>query len=223
MPEEDLLDYFFQFVSEHKQKLFLNNINYRTRHLTVVVENIFQSHNASAVLRSCDCFGVQDVHIIENSNTYELNPDVALGASKWLNLHKYNSKANNTEDCLKTIKNKGYRLIATTPHETDFNLSEIDVTQKTALVFGTEGEGLSETALNMADACVKIPIYGFTESFNISVSAALCLYEFTEKMRKSNVSWQLSDEEKKEILLDWSRQVIKKHELLEKRFFNKGS
>jgi tRNA (guanosine-2'-O-)-methyltransferase len=216
-----LLEHLLEFVSENKKSKFDEVIRHRTRYLTIVLEDIFQPHNASAVLRSCDCFGIQDVHIIENSNKYQVNPDVALGSSKWLNLLKYDLSEHNTRNCLQKLKSQGYRIVATTPHEKGFLLDELPLDQKTALVFGTEMRGLTNEALAMSDAFVKIPMYGFTESFNISVSAAISLYHLTEKLRGSQLPWQLNESEILEIKLAWARQVVKDSSLIEKRFFMK--
>jgi tRNA (guanosine-2'-O-)-methyltransferase len=190
----------------------------RTRYVTVVLEDIYQPHNASAVLRSCDCFGVHDVHIIENQNKYEINPDVALGSSKWLNLVKYNETPSNTEEAFQTLKNKGYTIVAASPHEKGYMLDELPVEIKPAFAFGTEMRGLSETAIHMADTFMKIPMYGFTESFNISVSAAIILHHFTEKLRRSNIDWRMKEEEMTDIKLMWLRNSIKRSDLIEKEF-----
>lgn len=213
-----LLNHLMEFVTERRKARFEDIIRHRTRYLTIVLEDIFQPHNASAVLRSCDCFGIQDVHIIENSNKYEVNPDVALGSSKWLTLHKHNQFENNTRNCLESLRYRGYRIVATTPHRDGCMIDELPLDQKTALVFGTELEGLTPLALEMSDAFVKIPMYGFTESFNISVSAALCLYHLSEKLRKSSIGWQLSEDEALEIMLSWARKTIRNADLIEKRF-----
>lgn len=216
-----LRDYLFEFISENKSGLFETIVENRTRHLTVVLENIYQPHNASAVLRSCDLFGVQDVHIIENSNEYTLSEEVAMGSSKWLNMKKYNSEEENTLNCFNELRGQGYRIVATTPHENDVLLDDLPLDQKTALVFGTEMHGISQVAMDNADAFVKIPMYGFTESFNISVSAALSMYHLTEKLRKSDINWQLSQEEKIQIQIDWAKAVIKKSELILKDYYSK--
>jgi tRNA (guanosine-2'-O-)-methyltransferase len=216
-----LFDFLSNYVSDNKKQLFDKIIQYRTRHITVVLEDIYQPHNASAVLRSCDCFGIQDVHIIENRNIYEVNPDVALGSSKWLNLIKYNENESNTLDAFNKLREKGYRIVATTPHKNDTLLDDLDIDRKTALVFGTELKGLSDIALENADAFVKIPMYGFTESFNISVSAAIILHHITEKLRKSDINWHLTDEEIVDIKLNWVKAVVKKSEVLEKEFFSR--
>ena len=216
--KEKLLDYLLDFVSENKKQLFEKIIQSRTKHIAVILEDIFQPHNASAVLRTCDCFGIQDIHIIENKNIYEVNPDVALGSSKWLNLYKYNSTDNNTIEAFNSLREKGYRIVATTPHENDCLLEELNLDSKIALVFGTELEGLSEIAINNADEFVKIPMYGFTESFNISVSAAIILHYLTEKLKKSNINWELSKKEKTDIELNWVKNVVKRSDLLEEEF-----
>jgi tRNA (guanosine-2'-O-)-methyltransferase len=215
---QQLLDHLLTFVSDNKRQLFDKVIDNRTRYLTVVLEDIFQPHNASAVLRTCDCFGIQDVHIIENVNQYEVIPDVALGASKWLNIYRYNRHDVNTLHCIQQLKNRGYRIVATTPHKDGYNIDELPVSQKTALLFGTERMGLSDEALSLSDAFVKIPMLGFTESFNISVSAALFLYHLSTKLRAENIDWQLHNNERLSIKLDWVRQVVKASAEIEERF-----
>jgi tRNA (guanosine-2'-O-)-methyltransferase len=219
--KQQLLSYLQEFITPNKKNKFSELIFQRTRHLTIVLEDIYQPHNASAVLRSCDCFGIQDVHIIENTNKYQVNPDVALGSSKWLTLIKYNEKENNTADCLNKLKSEGYRIIATTPHENDFVPDTLPLERKTALVFGTELEGLSKTAIDLADGFVRIPMYGFTESFNISVSAALLISALSERLRKSDIPWQLSEEEMLDIQIAWTKNVVKKPSLLEKLFLGR--
>ena len=215
------LKYLEGFITENKRMLFDQVIAYRTRHLTVALEDIYQSQNASAVVRTCDCFGIQDVHIIENKNEYSINPDVALGSTKWLNLVKYNSEEENTLACYSTLREKGYRIVATTPHKDEIMLDELDLDQKTALVFGTELEGLSQTAIDNADAWVKIPMYGFTESFNISVSAAICLHHLSEKLRNSEIAWQLQEEELTDIRISWATSVVKHAEKYEQEFLKR--
>ena len=214
-----LYSFLSEFISENKKKKFEENILQRTRYIAVVLEDIFQPHNASAVLRSCDCFGIQDVHIIENNNKYEINPDVALGSAKWLSLFKYHRAENNTEECLQQLKDSGYRIIATTPHKNDHTPESLPLDQKIALVFGTELAGLTPQAIEMADGFVKIPMYGFTESLNISVSAALLVRSITERLHKSEIPWHLSKTESLDIRIAWVKSVVKKADLLEKEFY----
>lgn len=214
-----LYDFLSGFLTEERKEKFERYISDRTRYVTLVTEDIYQPHNASAVLRSAECFGVQDVHVIEARNKYNPNPDVVMGANKWLTLHRYSGTENNTLDCIRKLKSNGYRIVATTPHKNDQLISELDLSKgKVALFFGTELEGISQDVINEADEFVKIPMFGFTESFNISVSAAICLYELLPKLRKTDLPWQLTEAEKEEILLGWARSSIKSPELLEEEF-----
>lgn len=219
--KKELSEYLSNFVSDNKKNKINEIVLNRTRHLTVVLEDIFQSQNASAVLRTCDCFGIQDVHIIENRYLYELNPDVELGSAKWLSINKYNSNENNTQEALSKIKKQGYKIIATTPHRNDLLISDLEVNDKIALVFGTEKDGLSEIAMQNADAYVKIPMYGFTESFNISVSAAMSIFYLSEKIRNSAIKWQLTEEEMFEIKINWFSNVIRMSDKILKDFFER--
>jgi tRNA (guanosine-2'-O-)-methyltransferase len=218
---KELITYLSQFISDTRRSKFDKVLEYRTRHITIVLEDIYQPHNASAVLRSCDIFGIQDIHIIENKNAYTINKDIAMGSPKWLNLHKYRKEENNSLSCIKKLKEHGYRIIATTPHENDCLLEHVNVDQPLALFFGTELTGISDTVREHADEFLRIPMYGFTESFNISVSAALCLHTLTSKLHHNAVNWHLQEKEKDELLLRWLRNSIPKVELIEKDYFAK--
>ncbi len=210
-----------QFVTEARMRRFTEVVGRRTRYLTIVLEDIFQPHNTSAVLRSCDCFGVQDVHIIENRNHYRVNPDVALGASNWLTLHRYNHPEDNTIACLEKLKRQGYRLVATTPHENEHTPEDLPLDQKTALLFGTELHGLSGVALEMADEYVRIPMTGFTESLNISVSAATLLYVLTRRLHLSTIPWELSEPDQDEVLLSFLTNSIPEGEKILREYLRK--
>lgn len=216
---KELISYLREFATESRWEKIVSTAQQRTRHLTVIVEDIYQPHNASAVLRSCDGFGIQDVHIIENQNKFEASNQVTIGADQWLTIHRYNKPGtDNTERCFSRLKENGYRIIATTPHKDDANLNELDITKKTALVFGSEIDGISERAVELADGFMKIPMYGFSESFNISVSAAVCLYNLTRRLRAADIPWKLSKNEIEELTLEWLRQSIRAGEKLEKAF-----
>jgi tRNA (guanosine-2'-O-)-methyltransferase len=216
--KEIYLEYLTGFITPERRRKIDDISNNRTRHLTIVLEDIYQPHNASAVLRSCDCFGVLDVHIIENEYQYKVNPDVALGSAKWLNLYSYNEAKENTISCLESLKKKGYRVVATSPHENDVLINDLALDRRTALVFGNEPEGLSAEALKTADAFVKIPMAGFTESLNISVSAAICLFSLTDKLRKSDINWHLTEEELLDTRIAWAKNTIKKVEIIEQDY-----
>ncbi len=221
--EDKLVKFLSEHITDNRNALFDKVIEDRTKYISVVLEDIYQPHNASAVLRSCDCFGIQDVHIIENRNKYTVNQDVALGSSKWLNLNKYNTEENNTLTAIKHLKEQGYRIVATTPHTNDVELYDFDVSKgKSAIVFGTELTGISDIVKEEADEFLRIPMYGFTESFNISVSAALVLQHFAHQIRKQEVDWKLTLEEKQLIKLQWLRTTVKSAPLIEKEFFKRN-
>ena len=204
--KEQLYASLAELYTDNKRDLFDRLVQNRTRHICVMVEDIYQSHNASAVLRSCDCFGVQDVHVVEQHNRFNPNSEVAMGSNKWVDVYKYKQ----TLEAYDALRSKGYQIIATTPHENDSMIGSLDITKPTCLVFGTELTGLTQTAIDHADGYVKIPMYGFTESFNISVCAALSLFSVTERMRAlSGLQWQMSAEEQLTLKLYWSLQVIK--------------
>lgn len=203
-----------EFATPERFNLFNEVVKYRTRYYTVVLENIFQSHNASAVLRTCDCLGIQDVHVIEKGNSFKVSEDIALGASRWLNVKSYDSGSY----VIKALKGMGYRIVATSSHNDSCLLPDFDVEKgPAALLFGTEQDGLSGELMAEADEFVKIPMYGFTESYNISVSAALILYSLTEKIRKTQLPYLLSETERDEIVLSWLMTSVKDSEKILKR------
>ena len=215
----NLTEHLGGFISDAKKAGIEKVLSQRTRFITVVLEDIFQPHNASAVIRTCDCFGIQDLHVIENRNEYTMNPNVAQGASKWVNIRRYNdASGNNTLQCLSKLKREGYLLCATSPHQPDVELPDIVLEQKVAFLFGTELTGLSEEALQQAHQIVRIPMYGFTESYNLSVSVALCLQTLINKMHLSNINWQLSEQEKAGARLTWYRKSVKNADILERNF-----
>ena len=198
------------FITERRRELFERVLDYRTRYITVVLEDIYKSQNASAVLRSCECFGIQDIHIIENKNEYRINPDVIIGASKWLNINKFQSKEFNTPDAISDLRDLGYRIVATTGRAGSIHLDEFDIHKgKFALFFGTELTGLTNEMLDQADEYLKIPMLGFTRSFNLSVSAAIILHHLTLEMHSSSGDWKLGDDERDELMIKWLQKSIR--------------
>ncbi len=213
-----ILAAFYEIITPNKREMFDRIAADRTKHLTVVMENIYQEHNASAVLRSCDCFGLQDLHVIEKDNTYKIQRDIALGAGRWVDMYNYDDSENVTKDCLNDLKSKGYKIVATTPHTDSQTIYDLDLTQPIALVFGTERRGISEEVVEMADEFVKIPMYGFTESFNISVSVAIVLNTLRQRLEQSDLNWKLSDEEQTLLKINWCSKILNGGDLLEKKF-----
>lgn len=221
MKDEDraLMSFLSEMVNENRLDLLERNMDLRTRYLTVVLEDIYQPHNASAVLRTCDGLGIQDVHIIENRNKYSINPDVELGTAQWLSLYKYNDEKNNTLRAITHLKREGYRIVATTPHTDDIELPDFDIGKgKTAILFGTEMKGISKLARDNADEFLRIPMFGFAESYNISVSAAMVLYNLRMKLNGSGSDWKLKEDERELIRFQWIKNSVKNANIIEKDF-----
>ncbi|MTI22718.1 TrmH family RNA methyltransferase [Fulvivirga sp. RKSG066] len=216
--DDKVLDYLKGYVSEHKQQLIDSVLDKRTRHVTVLLEDIYQPQNASAVIRTADCFGLQDVHILEKKHKFKINPRVVHGSSKWVDVHRYDTCANSHQVCLDRLKNEGYKLLATVPDPNAQSIHDISIDEKFALVFGTEMTGITDEMREEVDGFVTIPMYGFTESFNISVSVALALNTVVEKLFSSNVDWKLNEEEKSVLRLQWYRKIVNRSDLLEKQF-----
>ncbi|MBS1488510.1 MAG: RNA methyltransferase [Bacteroidetes bacterium] len=216
---EALTRHLGQYITEHKKAFIERVLNHRTRYVTLVLEDIFQSQNASATVRTAECMGLQDIHIIEHENKYGTNKRVLKGSNKWIDMHRYKMKGfNNTEICFRKLRESGYKILVTDPSPDGIPIDEVPIDTKLALVMGNELHGASDTALQLADEKVFIPMYGFTESFNISVSAAICLNVLLTKVRNSSAAWALTPEEKEAIQLQWYRKVVRRSDLIEQEF-----
>jgi len=222
LDKTELVEYLRSFKLQNRLKVFDEVINMRTRYFTVVMENIKHSHNINAVLRSCECFGIQDLYLINDHTPFNLHKKIAKGSSKWLTLNKYEvQKEQNSVKALSDLKNRGYRIVATTPNPAAISIHDLDITcSPLAFVFGTELTGISSDVEKMANVFVTIPTVGFTQSLNISVSTALVLQIITDKMHKSAMDWALTNSEKTDLMLEWLRKSIPKVELIEKRFWS---
>ena len=216
MIDLDYLTFLENILTDNRKAKFLKVLENRTKHFTVVVEDVFQMHNASAVMRSCEVFGIQELNVIEERYGKSIDKEIAMGAQKWVDINKFD----NVSHCVETLKNKGYQIIATTPHENDCLLDDFDISKPCALFFGTERDGLSEEVLQKADGFLKIPMAGFTESLNISVSAAIIIQNLTNRLRKSDLDWHLSEEEILEKRLAWAKSSIKDIKRIEARYFS---
>ena len=210
------LTFLENILTENRKERFQKVLENRTKHFTIAVEDIFQLHNTSAVMRSCEVFGIQELNVIEERYTKSIDKEIAMGAQKWVDINKFES----VTDCVKTLKEQGYQIIATTPHEKDCLLDDFDISKPSALFFGTERDGLSEEILNAADGFLKIPMVGFTESLNISVSAAIIIQNLMQRLRNSDVKWQLTEDEILEKRMAWTRNSIKDIKRIEERYYS---
>lgn len=216
--DNELFQYLQSYLTPRRKELFEQVVARRTRYLTVVTEDVYQLHNSSAVMRSCEVFGVQDVHIIEESLGKKLDREIAMGAQKWIDVHRH-SKA---MDCMDELKEQGYTLIATTPHNDSCMLEDFEIEGPTALFFGKEKEGVSDVVMDGVDGYLKIPMYGFTESLNISVSAAIIIQELTRQLRQRDLPWQLSPEQQRRLLEQWTMRSIKSVDRIVERYHKKS-
>lgn len=215
MPNPDLIKHLEGFLTPERKALFEKVVSRRTNHFTVATEDVYQLHNTSAVIRSCDVFGVQNIHVIEERNRKKIDREIAMGAQKWVSLNRYHS----TGDCIANLRKKGYQIVATTPHGDAEELADFDISRPSAFFFGTEKDGLSKEISDEADVFLKIPMVGFTESLNISVSAAIILQQLTQRLRSSNsINWQLTESEKNALKLEWLKNSYKNFDQLVKRF-----
>ncbi len=212
MDKTALIEHLLQYVTENKRDKMQEVLKNRTRYITVLLEDLFQPHNASAALRTCDIFGVQDVHVVQTKYEFKAVDTISMGATKWVDVTAHAS----ITEAIDTLKKDGYRIVATTPHRQSYSLPDLPLDQKTVLLFGSEQTGLSDAALAQADMFVKIPMFGFVESFNVSVSVALCLYDVINRLHRSEYGWQLSQEETQDILLAWIKKVSKTATLVAK-------
>lgn len=210
-----LLNHLSTYLTEPRKDLFKKVLSDRTRHFTVATEDVYQLHNTSAVMRTCDVFGIQDLHVVEELLGKRVDKEIAMGAQKWVSLNRYNS----IDDCISNLQKSGYQIIATTPHDDSTLLHDFDVSKKSAFFFGKEAEGLSDKVMSAADGFLKIPMYGFTESLNISVSVAIILQSLVSKLKQTDIEWQLSEAEKLELEMEWMKRTIKASDQIIERFY----
>lgn len=210
----DYKNYLEGFITENRKLKFNKVLENRTKHFSIAVEDVYQLHNTSAVMRSCEVFGIQNLHMIEQKFSKTIDKEIALGAEKWVDIYRHTS----TENCLESLKKQGYQIVATSPHADAHTLDNFDISKPSAIFFGTEKNGLSQEIMDQADAFIKIPMYGFTESLNISVSAALVINSITNKLRTSALDWKLSEEDLLAKKIDWMRKSIKDIDFVTERY-----
>ncbi|HEX7016978.1 MAG TPA: RNA methyltransferase [Cyclobacteriaceae bacterium] len=216
--ERLVLEHLSGYVTDHKKEFISRVLSLRTRWITVVLEDVYQSQNLSAVMRTCECMGIQDVHVIEKTIGYGYNKKVLKGAHKWLTIKRYRTGEDRTRACITSLREKGYRILAISPEPSGVPIDAVAPDAPLALVFGNELHGLSENARALGDEQVTIPMYGFTESMNISVSAALCVFVLSGKLRTSGLPYGLTEAEQDELRLKWYRQIVRRSEIIEREY-----
>lgn len=205
MQKTDLITHLETLLTPRRIALFDKVISQRTNHFTVATQDVYQLHNTSAVIRSCEVFGIQNIHVVEERKPKRIDREIAMGAQKWVDVNRYST----SKECTKSLRDKGYQIVATTPYGDSTDLEDFDITKPSAIFFGTEKDGLSDEILKEADCRLKIPMFGFTESLNISVSAAIILQSITSRLKNSEIGWHLSKEEKLHLKYEWLKKCIK--------------
>lgn len=218
-----LFDYLSHFLTPSRLAAFDSVLNNRTNHLTVVSQDIYQEHNAGALVRTCDCLGIQNISVIQRNYTYKLSSGMAQGAEKWVDIKYYDEEEDGIAHCIKDLRERGYQIVATTPHFSDTDPEHYNIKHKTALFFGRERDGLSQKIINDADEHLKIPMIGFTESYNVSVSAAIILYILTTRMRNDpEIDWHLNETEILYKKIDWSMKTIRNSQCILREYLKKN-
>ncbi|MDR2122102.1 MAG: RNA methyltransferase [Flavobacteriaceae bacterium] len=199
-----LYEYLKEFISKEKSQKIEDLINYRTDFVVTVLEDIYQFRNAGAIVRSMEAFGFQSLYALENRNVFKPESAVSRGADKWIDIIYMRSG----RDSLQKIKDKGYQLVVVSPEKEAVDIRDFKLSCPAALIFGTEFKGVSEETLKFADACVKIPMEGFTESLNVSVAAGICLHEMRNKLKNSDLDWKLTEERKITLKTKWAMNSV---------------
>ena len=213
------IDYLATFMTEERFALFGRTLAQRTNYMTILAENTFHPHNAAALIRHCEAFGVQQMHTIETRCQFDPSQNISRGSDRWLNLVRHTS----TTEALAALKADGYRLVATTPHRESCTPETFDVTKgKFALIFGTEHAGISDEALAAADEYLRIPMCGMVESLNVSASAAILIYQLSQRLREQVGGWELTETEQTRLLYEWVRQSVKDADRILQRHFEEN-
>ena len=195
------LEYMTQFITEERREVLRRTVSKRTHYMRILTENMFHPQNASAIMRHCEAFGIQQIHTVEDRCKFDPSVNIVRGTQKWVDVEHHE----NTREALAALKAEGYRIVATTPHRCSATPESFDVTKgKFALVFGTEHAGISDEVIEAADDFLMIPMCGMVESLNVSASAAILIYMLSERIRQSVEGWQLSDAEQLKLLTRWT-------------------
>ena len=203
------LDYMTEFLTEERKEVLRRTLAQRTHYMRIMTENMFHPQNASAIMRHCEAFGIQQIHTVEDRCKFDPSVNIVRGTQKWVDVEHHDT----TAEALKALKSEGYRIIATTPHRCSSTPETFDVTKgKFALVFGTEHAGISEEVIEAADEFLMIPMCGMVESLNVSASAAILIYMLSQRIREQVGGWQLSEQEQLRLLTRWTMSSVRDYE-----------
>jgi tRNA (guanosine-2'-O-)-methyltransferase len=211
-----------QHISEHRLQKIKNVLAQRTRHLTVVLENLYHPENGNAVMRSVECFGLQEMQVIQEKYDWKYSLKIARGAAKWTEVQSYGEEEGGAKACYADLRARGYQLVATDPQPGSCTAQNLDINRPVALIFGTESTGVAPETLAMADARIHIPMVGFTESFNISVSAGILLAQLRQRLEEEVPNWTLDEADRLRIYADWLTKSVRHADALLRAFEKQG-
>lgn len=213
---DERTDYMSGFLTGERVQTLRRTLAMRTRYMAILTENTFHPQNASALVRHCEAFGVQDLHTVETMCRFDPSVNIVRGTDKWIDIIRHDS----TEEAIASLKASGYRIVATTPHRESCTPETFDVEKgRFCLVFGTEHAGVSPQIISAADEFLRIPMCGMVESLNVSASAAILIYMLSQRMRLSDVAWRLSETERSEVMFRWVMSSVRDaRRILERRF-----
>ena len=213
------LEYLTRFITEERSEVLRRTISQRTHYMRILTENMFHPQNASAIMRHCEAFGVQQIHTVEDRCKFDPSVNIVRGTQKWVDVEHHD----NTKEALAALKAEGYRIVATTPHRCSATPETFDVTKgKFALVFGTEHAGISDEVIEAADEFLMIPMCGMVESLNVSASAAILIYMLSERIRQQTDNWQLGEAEALKLLTRWTMSSVRDYERILRRGEEEG-
>lgn len=190
-----IYEFYSQYLTERRIRLIDEVLSRRTNYIHLVSEDVYQEHNASALIRTCDCFGVQGMSILQHYNEAKISPKMSKGAHKWIDLTIVEAQHSYGLRYLESLKKKGYKLVATIPTVNAHTAETLPLDHPIALLFGAEKFGLDAKIIEMADYHLSIPMVGFSESLNVSVSAGIILSTLSARLRSGNMNWQLREDE----------------------------
>ncbi|MBO7263419.1 MAG: RNA methyltransferase [Alistipes sp.] len=213
------LEYMTRFITDERRDVLQRTVAQRTHYMRILTENMFHPQNASAIMRHCEAFGIQQIHTVEDRCKFDPSVNIVRGTQKWVDVEHHDT----TAEALRALKSEGYRIVATTPHRCSATPESFDVTKgKFALVFGTEHAGISDEVIEAADDFLMIPMCGMVESLNVSASAAILIYMLSERIRQSVDGWQLSDAEQLKLLTRWTMSSVRDYEGILRRAEQSG-
>ena len=205
MKDRETFGYLKQFLTDERLQKIEHFAAESSNFVLPVMEDVYQFRNAAAIVRSVEACGFHKIVAMESENVFNPNLRVTKGAETWVEVEKLPHHL----DSLKEIKNRGYKILEVSHENNPTMIPDYQINEPVALVFGTELEGVTDEILEFADETLAIPMYGFTKSFNVSVAAAICVYELKQKLIKSNIDYKLSEEKLWRMKVRWAVNSIR--------------